>query len=272
MSSSTGRPGRASTTAGGHEGEPRHLDQGGGAHPQPSPEPAKGPRRRPTWRPEGRRTGPPAGSGPGSEEHTRGEFGKCQGSPGGQGRGGAADEGRGGEVPLGRGVAVPDGEREIARQPAGEPHRHDREQVRRLLHERVGGEAVGSGADREQAREPEAAQRHRRLSHHGDPQVAEEGGDPAGNSSPPPCASRPMNTCWRVRRSREPQPSGGARGDARRAGGARRHRGGAPNKLARIEGAEVVGVCDLSEVLVEAVTERFGVGSGFTDHRRCWPR
>jgi predicted dehydrogenase len=40
------------------------------------------------------------------------------------------------------------------------------------------------------------------------------------------------------------------------------------NKLARIEGAEVVGVCDLSEVLVEAVTERFGVGPGFTDHRR----
>jgi len=39
-------------------------------------------------------------------------------------------------------------------------------------------------------------------------------------------------------------------------------------KLRRIEAVEVVGVCDLSETLVAAVCERFGVGPGFTDHRR----
>lgn len=37
-------------------------------------------------------------------------------------------------------------------------------------------------------------------------------------------------------------------------------------KLARIEGAEVVGICDLSPTLVDAVAERYGVGPGFTDY------
>ena len=38
------------------------------------------------------------------------------------------------------------------------------------------------------------------------------------------------------------------------------------NKLARIEGVEVVGICDLSQTLVDAVGERFGVGPGFTHY------
>jgi predicted dehydrogenase len=38
------------------------------------------------------------------------------------------------------------------------------------------------------------------------------------------------------------------------------------NKLARIEGAEVVGICDLSRTLVDAVAERYAVGPGFTDY------
>jgi predicted dehydrogenase len=39
-------------------------------------------------------------------------------------------------------------------------------------------------------------------------------------------------------------------------------------KLARIPDVQVVGVCDLSESLVAAVCERFGVGPGFTDYGR----
>jgi predicted dehydrogenase len=37
-------------------------------------------------------------------------------------------------------------------------------------------------------------------------------------------------------------------------------------KLRRLPGAEVVGICDLSEALVDAVGERYGVGPGFTDY------
>lgn len=36
-------------------------------------------------------------------------------------------------------------------------------------------------------------------------------------------------------------------------------------KLNRLEGVEVVGICDLSPTLVDAVGERWGVGPGFTD-------
>jgi predicted dehydrogenase len=39
-------------------------------------------------------------------------------------------------------------------------------------------------------------------------------------------------------------------------------------KLERIEGVEVRGVCDLSPTVVEAVTERFNAGAGFTDYGR----
>ena len=39
-------------------------------------------------------------------------------------------------------------------------------------------------------------------------------------------------------------------------------------KLERIEGVEVRGVCDLSPTVVEAVTERFHAGAGFTDYGR----
>ena len=37
-------------------------------------------------------------------------------------------------------------------------------------------------------------------------------------------------------------------------------------KLERIEGVRVAGICDLSETLVRAVGDRFGVGPGFTDY------
>jgi len=36
-------------------------------------------------------------------------------------------------------------------------------------------------------------------------------------------------------------------------------------KLERLEGVEVAGICDLSSTLVDAVAERWGVGPGFTD-------
>ena len=39
-------------------------------------------------------------------------------------------------------------------------------------------------------------------------------------------------------------------------------------KLERIEGVDVRGVCDLSPTVVEAVTERFHAGAGFTDYGR----
>ena len=64
------------------------------------------------------------------------------------------------------------------------------------------------------------------------------------------------NGCWRP--GRDPGP----RRDRR----PRRHRRGAPDKLRRIESAEVVGICDLSQTLVDAVAERYGVGPGFTDY------
>jgi predicted dehydrogenase len=39
-------------------------------------------------------------------------------------------------------------------------------------------------------------------------------------------------------------------------------------KLRRLQGVEVVGICDLSQTLVAAVAERYGVGPGYTDYKR----
>src|SRR5205085_11524025 len=38
--------------------------------------------------------------------------------------------------------------------------------------------------------------------------------------------------------------------------------------LAKCEGVEVVGVCDLSPVMAEVAAERFGIAAWFTDYRR----